>query len=269
MLLKCPMIKTYFGPKSKPMITKTKLLGVAMLGCLGLSSGYAQQVQPASGSNASGSGGSVSYTIGQVFYEPMTGPSGSTDQGIQQISLTFQLLPVRLISFRTIMQNDNSVLITWQTATEEENDYFIVEKSTDGRQYKEIARLKGQGTTTSITTYKAFDHQPQAGNNYYRLRQIDMDGASTYSGVSMLQFNTTVTTISVFPNPTNNMLTLQTKATDYKMYQLLDFKGNIIESKRITSGKMPINIGHLPAAPYILNILHDNKIVESFKITKL
>jgi hypothetical protein len=259
----------YFGPKSKPMITKTRLLGVAMLGCVGLSPGHAQHTQPASGSNASGSGGSVSYTIGQVFYTPMTAASGSTDQGIQQIAITYQILPVRLISFRTIMYNNNSVLITWQTAAEEDNDYFIVEKSTDGREYKEITRLKGHGTTSSTTNYKAYDYQPQAGNNYYRLRQIDIDGTGTYSGVNILQFNTPGKAISVFPNPSNNLLTLQTDATDHKTYQLIDFKGNIIESKRIVSGTTPINIGHLPVAIYMLNILHENKIVQSFKITKL
>ena len=54
-----------------------------------------------------------------------------------------------------------TVLITWQTAMEEQNDYFIIEKSSNGREYKEIDRVKGHGTTTCITNYKTIDPSPR------------------------------------------------------------------------------------------------------------
>lgn len=251
------------------MNIKTKLLCTAVLLGAGYAAGYAQQVQPASGGNASGSGGSASFTIGQIFYTTPTGASGSSDQGIQSIAVIYEVLPVNFLSFKVVKYDNNSVFITWQTATEQNNDYFVVEKSSDGRVFTELTRVAGQGTSNSTANYKAFDYQPHPGSNYYRIRQTDIDGASTYTPVSTIQFSTTGTAISIFPNPTSHLLTLQTDATGNRMYQISDLKGNMIESKRINSGSMQINISHLPAATYIFNILHENQIVESFKITKL
>ena len=250
------------------MISKSKLLYTALLLSAGYSAANAQEVQPASGGNASGSGGSASFTIGQIFYTSATGASGSAGQGIQTIAVINQILPVRFLSFRIVKYDNTSVLITWQTASEQQNDHFVVEKSLDGRTFIELTRVKGQGTTSSTSNYKAMDYQPQTGNNYYRIKQTDADGTSTYTPVSSIQFSTTGTSISVFPNPTNNMLTLQTDAVANTLYQITDLTGNLIQSNRIFSNRMQINIGQLPAGTYILNILREKQVVETFKITK-
>ncbi|KAA0259831.1 MAG: T9SS C-terminal target domain-containing protein, partial [Chlorobiota bacterium] len=89
-------------------------------------------------------------------------------------------LPVELTSFAAT-QNGTSVVIDWATATETNNMGFDVERSVDGVSFAKIGFVKGAGTTTSAQSYKFTDESAQAGKNFYRLRQIDMNGEFTYT----------------------------------------------------------------------------------------
>lgn len=250
------------------MINKRKLLCLAMLGGFGLSAGHAQEVVPASGGNASGSGGIAHYSVGQVFYANITGAQGSMDQGIQSISLTQQLLPVYLLGFNTTIQDNNSVLLRWQTTFEKDNDFFALERSTDGRDFKEFTRVAGKGNSSSITYYQAFDYSPVTGNNYYRLKQTDFNGNTAYSRINIVQINLPSSVLSVFPNPASGIIHLQTDASVQKTYQLITLHGILLETKPITSDKMPVDISHLSPGTYLINIIQQNNILQSFKITK-
>jgi transglutaminase/protease-like cytokinesis protein 3 len=76
------------------------------------------------------------------------------------------------------------VLLNWETATETNNASFTVERSTDGKQFKAASEaLPGRGTTTTRQQYQWQDAHPVAGLNYYRLRQMDYTGATSYSPV--------------------------------------------------------------------------------------
>lgn len=85
-------------------------------------------------------------------------------------------LPVELLIFEAICNSDG-VELNWVTATETNNDYFILEKSSDGINYFEIARVYGQGNSTIQSYYSYFD-ESNGKNNYYRLSQTDFDGLS-------------------------------------------------------------------------------------------
>jgi hypothetical protein len=85
-------------------------------------------------------------------------------------------LPVELLIFESVCHSDG-VELNWITATETNNDYFILEKSSDGVNYSEIARVYGQGNSNSQSFYSYFD-AADGKNNYYRLSQTDFDGLS-------------------------------------------------------------------------------------------
>lgn len=82
------------------------------------------------------------------------------------------VLPIELIYFNAV-QAENKVQIDWLTATELDNDFFVIDKSTDGMYWKEIIKIEGQGTVSTPTLYKEYDSHPSPGYNYYRLKQID------------------------------------------------------------------------------------------------
>jgi hypothetical protein len=124
-------------------------------------------------------------------------------------------LPVEFIHF-SANENFGGILLNWQTATEENNDYFAVEKSGDGINFKEIDKITGAGNSQSVLSYSYTDRTAVAGKKYYyRLKQIDFNGAYSYSYVisyileNNIAANTSFTISNnkiIITNPENNNL---------------------------------------------------------------
>jgi hypothetical protein len=98
------------------------------------------------------------------------------------------VLPIELISF-TASPEKNKIKLSWQTASEKNNDFFTVLKSEDGLNFKSLSRIKGKGTVTNINDYVLFDEEPITGNSYYRLQQTDFDGSSTLSEIISIRYS--------------------------------------------------------------------------------
>jgi hypothetical protein len=92
------------------------------------------------------------------------------------------VLPIELIDFSVIYKEDK-VYINWLTATELNNEWFVIDKSTDGYSWKEFNRVKGQGTVNTPTSYQLIDTDVVQGYNYYQLKQIDFDKQEKYLGI--------------------------------------------------------------------------------------
>jgi len=91
-------------------------------------------------------------------------------------------LPVELIYFTGEEENKFNKL-TWATATEINNAYFSIEYSRDGQGFKEIGQVEGAGNSIETIEYDFLHENPNVGDNYYRLRQVDLDGSFEYSSV--------------------------------------------------------------------------------------
>lgn len=91
-------------------------------------------------------------------------------------------LPIELISFDVTPQPDHN-LLTWKTLTELNNDYFVVERSTDAVSWNNIFTIKGAGTSVELEEYEYRDYYFLPGVNYYRLHQVDFDGKSEYFNI--------------------------------------------------------------------------------------
>ena len=107
---------------------------------------------------------------------PLMGPVTVSSGGV---------LPIELIYFNAIM-NEDRVEITWTTASEINNDYFIVEKSEDAMDWVEVIKVSGAGHSVSMIDYLEIDNNPFGGLSYYRLTQVDFDGErETFNSVSV------------------------------------------------------------------------------------
>ena len=104
---------------------------------------------------------------------------------------------------------DNKINLFWRTATEINNAGFEVQKSMNGRGWKIIDFVAGQGTTSEINEYQFQDLNPLSGINYYRLKQIDFDEAFEYSKVITVEYSNSKRNITVFPNPSSGLINLQ------------------------------------------------------------
>lgn len=107
-------------------------------------------------------------------------------------------LPVELLSFTAKIQKE-VVVLDWATASEMNSDFFEVQRSTDGLNYTELGRVAAAGNSNVLIRYAFNDNQPVRGVNYYRLRQVDIDGTETYSQVRSVNF--IPGKVSVYPNP--------------------------------------------------------------------
>jgi hypothetical protein len=92
-------------------------------------------------------------------------------------------LPIELLYFEAIKKDKNSVALNWATATETNNDYFLIERAGTDVVFYPLETLNGSDNSTQTVTYNTIDRNPLSGQNYYRLKQIDNNGDFTYSEI--------------------------------------------------------------------------------------
>ncbi len=123
--------------------------------------------------------------------------------------LAFGPLPIELQSFHVMELNDE-VAISWTTASETNNDFFTVQRSTDGQNWKNLLHQNGAGNSSVPQHYYATDSQPVSGIAYYRLKQTDFNGEVSFSEIKVitLELDSNLPP-RVFPNPTNDILFIE------------------------------------------------------------
>ncbi len=129
-----------------------------------------------------------------------------TNNNAADFAINPNALPVELNTF-TATPKGGQVLLQWNTQSERNNDYFSVERSSDGHLFEAIGQVKGNGSSTTLQSYRHSDLHPKNGLNYYRLRQVDYDKKEAYSKVISVLFGQS-TRVAVFaPNPSLTGLT--------------------------------------------------------------
>ncbi len=170
-------------------------------------------------------------------------------------SIAYVSLPVNLVSFTARWQDDQSVLLQWQTAGEDNNSHFIVERSGNGQQFTSIGRVDG-AAAAGPAAYAFTDKQPPTGTIYYRLRQYDRDGLSRVYGVRMLR-PAEGSRIHLFPNPaTGAGFTVDVKKPVAKpmMYSISNAAGQIVQTGRLVNQQQWIATAGLAAGYYLLQL---------------
>jgi len=137
-----------------------------------------------------------------VWEDNRNDPGGNNDiyaQGLNPSILS--ALSIELIYFNAIPNGDNVELV-WETSSEINNEYFLIERSEDGLVWEEVIEAKGAGTNSSVMNYFEIDTSPFLGLSYYRITQYDYNGKSeTFNIVPVEIISTNNGTMSVFPNP--------------------------------------------------------------------
>lgn len=123
------------------------------------------------------------------------------------------LLPIVLLQFDAKAKGE-VVALNWTTQSELNNDFFTVEKSKNGNAWTSAATIAGAGNSTSALHYQYTDHDPFSGTSYYRLKQTDYDGTTSYSDiVAVKSFRPPV--LTVFPNPAKGEVTISGFENDF------------------------------------------------------
>ena len=178
-------------------------------------------------------------------------------------SLLGNTLPVELI-FVDGDKTDNGVMITWATATEIDNDYFEIQRSTDGKEYQSIGITSGAGRSDRRIDYDFLDTSPLLGIVYYRIKQVDFDGTQTYSNVIRLEVEDDG--LVLYPNPVsgNKSATLRLSSgesgiVDLRVIDILGQEIQVISNQFLpkSQSKIEIPTNKLISGVYIVEIYVD------------
>ncbi|MBI4930088.1 MAG: T9SS type A sorting domain-containing protein [Bacteroidetes bacterium] len=182
-------------------------------------------------------------------------------------------LPVDLLSFDA-NPNGNIVDVTWTTASELNSDFFMVQRSKDGTTFENIEKVNGAGNSSSEKNYSTSDYEPYSGISYYRLKQVDNDGKTTFSNMVAVKFQSEMG-ISVYPNPTIGPfnVSVQAKAGDEVLIVVRDLNGREFYSKIVIlhNDKEVFAIdpsGKLAAGVYIVVATSNDTIYEKKIVIK-
>ncbi|WP_317897283.1 DUF2341 domain-containing protein [Aurantibacillus circumpalustris] len=192
------------------------------------------------GSTCSGTGtGTITTTAVVTAFSPFT--FGSKSAGVNP-------LPITLLEFKATCIS-NTILLNWKTASENNNNYFIVERSLDGEKWMEFDRKKGAGNSSSVKDYSANDTFKNNDVVYYRLTQVDFDGHKQSFEVIANTCNNTNNNMLIYPNPTDSQLNIQFELDqNYNEVQLIiiDALGKIVFEKNIhlQKGKSNFQLEH-------------------------
>lgn len=119
-------------------------------------------------------------------------------------------LPIELITFDGSFTSKGN-LLKWITASETNNDYFSLERSSDGISFNAITKIKGAGNSTKNLDYDFLDAWAPEGINYYRLKQVDFDGKFSYSNIIAIRSLKNEELFLIYPNPTNGSFIVTVK----------------------------------------------------------
>jgi len=189
-----------------------------------------------------------------------TGASDWSDWGFGGEDNSF--LPITLDHFSATPDiKDRSVRIDWATVYEENHSYFEVERSNDLEIWNGIARVEGQGNSTQRRNYEVIDRLPQE-TNYYRLKSVDIDGATTFSSVVAAHLeNIFLSSLAqVYPNPNEGSFSIETPGT--ATYRLYDMQGREIRREEF---KERAKVNGLPAGIYMVRV-YSRQVIESYRV---
>lgn len=180
-------------------------------------------------------------------------------------------LPLNLYSFTGVLQN-NEVELQWQTAQEQNTDKFIVERSSNFRNYNPVGSKEAAGNSTSTRKYLLRDKEPLTGTNFYRLRMVDKDGSFTFSRVIVINVSTIINKLHVYPNPAKNILQIQGFEGNEKVsLQITNSIGETVKMQVVQlngSGSYSLDINTLKSGKYFIALQGktERKIIEFIKL---
>ena len=172
------------------------------------------------------------------------------------------ILPIELSKFEAIC-NNNRVNITWTTESEKNNEAFIIERSHNAIDFTEIARIGGSVNSIETINYQYTDKNPNSGDNYYRLVQIDTDGTRTQSEIIVAKCRDNKPDdmqVEAYPNPFNDELTISLYNFDGQntAIEIFDMLGKTIATKTIANPgnyyETTLNLDGFPKSAYSVRI---------------
>jgi hypothetical protein len=168
-------------------------------------------------------------------------------------------LPIQLLSFNAKCDG-SQVDLTWITASEKDNHYFTVEKSTDGFSFSPIGRIEGAGNSSSLISYQFEDKNPSLETTYYRLKQNDFDGNFEYFDIISSNCEFESNDISLYPNPSKGNLTIR-GINENTQVIVSDMTGKQVYSQSTNSNLLYVDLSRFSSGVYQIALISESKTI--------
>ena len=182
------------------------------------------------------------------------------------------VLPVKLTAYSaTLLEDKSRVGIDWTTSFEQNNNYFIVQRSADGTAFYNLDTIPAAADAQNGHAYSVVDAHPLSGNNFYRLEQVDLDGKACYFDVLKVVVPEGAPGFHLSPNPTSGIINLQlnNQAAGPLEVRVVDDQGRSLQTwnfrKQGGSWNQAIDLGNIPTGHYFIQIVGTGfRIVQGF-----
>jgi hypothetical protein len=203
------------------------------------------------------------WSVGGCPFSVYGGDAMICDFGVDVVPAP---LPIKLLSFTGKCLN-NSTLLNWSTASEINNDYFIIERSSDATNWQFVMKVPGHGSSNTILNYSAKDDKPLPGTTYYRLKQTDYNGKYDYFGPVSINCNNIPEeqNIAFFPNPFTSELMVDIHNISFTnaFIKIYDMVGKKVYELPLTgtdtnTQKLSLDLQNLKAGIYSIEFSSDS-----------
>lgn len=180
-------------------------------------------------------------------------------------------LPIELVNFDANFDGAQ-VNLTWQTASELNNNYFVIEKSKDLEDFSLLAMVDGAGNSSSLISYDVTDQHPYSGTSYYRLSQTDFDGKTTiFKPVPICITQVRESSLELVKSNSGIEIDLYSTEAGPGFLQIIDVSGKVLHEEQILvsegENNFETNIGVLKGGVYMVSVnLNSTKLVSKLLI---
>ena len=188
--------------------------------------------------------------IGAYATDNQQGPTCGADTNFDIADAT--TAPVTLTRFAGSF-NSKVIALDWATASESGNEGFEVQRSADGVNWSALNFVASRNGANGAATYDFVDEAPLPGANFYRLKQMDLDGAFDFSPTIIVEADLAEGAVSVFPNPVDNVLNVRTSKEGVSTYRIINAQGAVVLEGKLSSGQS-VDVQGLRAGNYVLSV---------------
>ncbi len=174
-------------------------------------------------------------------------------------------LPVKLTTFNAVAKPNCENWIEWKSASEQEFKKYDVEHSSNGTNFTIIAERTGAGDNSEYS----FNHAAPAGNAYYRLKMVDIDGGVEYSNVLLVRSNCDgKMPVVLYPNPAMSGSTLGNLGAGEKRITLFDATGKLLLKNTTTNSQYLIDLTRYARGMYMVKLSREGEADQVFRLVK-
>jgi hypothetical protein len=170
------------------------------------------------------------------------------------------VVPLTLLSF-DVFKNKNKVDLKWTTTNEINTSHFEIERSSNGVQFTKIESVNS-ANSAGINNYSSEDIQPLKGINFYRLKQVDIDGSYKYNNINKVLFENFGDAITIYPNPAKDYIQFDYASKQKTvLVNLFDMQGRLIKTTTLANAiPLKLNIENVAKGKYVVQLSDGEKI---------